>query len=345
MNQEIIDYFKNLFGIESKDTVYINGKPTVVSRKGNKLLIPVDTYRNHPGQLYKLGNKHYTIGRQRVNQNVSPTKKESERIEHFMNREIGKRGTKSDPNYDLPFINEKAIVINGNVLSTNMLDSIAKYTGIHNANPILAEYPLKSKKTGKSLGTPRRISIEEAIGLPLNETNGGAQPRVLIDKSSNPRAVSNANYAKAFGYIAPEYFINNYHYTDTPVNKNTEALLDGLRYYAEGDYNRNDKNHTKKVQTKGSQAFTNPDVKQWYNSTGKIWYNKGVTIGKQRTRKTNGGSIHIAHSKRGTFTAAATKHGMGVQEFASRVLRNKDSYSPAMVKKANFARNASKWNH
>ena len=44
----------------------------------------------------------------------------------------------------------------------------------------------------------------------------------------------------------------------------------------------------------------------------------------------------------GTFTAAATKHGMGVQEFASRVLRNKDSYSPAMVKKANFARNASK---
>lgn len=58
----------------------------------------------------------------------------------------------------------------------------------------------------------------------------------------------------------------------------------------------------------------------------------------------NGGSIYIAPSKRGTFTAAATKHGMGIQEFASRVLRNKDSYSPAMVKKANFARNASKWN-
>ena len=57
------------------------------------------------------------------------------------------------------------------------------------------------------------------------------------------------------------------------------------------------------------------------------------------------GGIHIAPSKRGTFTAAATKHGMGVQEFASKVLKNKDSYSPAMVKKANFARNASKWNH
>lgn len=35
-----------------------------------------------------------------------------------------------------------------------------------------------------------------------------------------------------------------------------------------------------------------------------------------------GGSIHISPSKRGTFTAA-TKHGMGVQEFASKVLEFK----------------------
>lgn len=63
-----------------------------------------------------------------------------------------------------------------------------------------------------------------------------------------------------------------------------------------------------------------------------------------RNKKSNGGSIHITPSKRGTFTTAATKHGMGVQEFAAKVLRNKDFYSPAMVKKANFARNASKWN-
>lgn len=55
------------------------------------------------------------------------------------------------------------------------------------------------------------------------------------------------------------------------------------------------------------------------------------------------GGIYIKPSKRGTFTAAATKHGMGVQEFASKVLANKEDYSHAMVKKANFARNASRW--
>lgn len=56
-----------------------------------------------------------------------------------------------------------------------------------------------------------------------------------------------------------------------------------------------------------------------------------------------GGSIHISPSKKGTFTAAATKHGMGVQEFASKVLAHPENYSPAMRKKANFARNSSKW--
>lgn len=59
----------------------------------------------------------------------------------------------------------------------------------------------------------------------------------------------------------------------------------------------------------------------------------------------DGGSIHIAPSKRGTFTAAASKHGMGVQEFASKVLSHPENYSLTMRKKANFARNASKWKH
>jgi hypothetical protein len=54
--------------------------------------------------------------------------------------------------------------------------------------------------------------------------------------------------------------------------------------------------------------------------------------------------IKIKPSKEGTFTAAASKHGKSVQGFASQVLNNKDDYSPAMVKKANFAKNASKWN-
>lgn len=52
-----------------------------------------------------------------------------------------------------------------------------------------------------------------------------------------------------------------------------------------------------------------------------------------------GGKIHIDPSKKGTFTAAASKHGKSVQEFASQVLAHPENYSPAMRKKAQFAQN------
>ena len=53
--------------------------------------------------------------------------------------------------------------------------------------------------------------------------------------------------------------------------------------------------------------------------------------------------IHIKKKNRGKFTASANRAGMGVQEFAGKVLANKENYSPTLVKRANFARNASKW--
>lgn len=56
----------------------------------------------------------------------------------------------------------------------------------------------------------------------------------------------------------------------------------------------------------------------------------------------NGGSIKINPAKKGTFKAQATKMGMSVQEAASYILRHKDEFSPAMVKKANFAKNFAK---
>lgn len=69
---------------------------------------------------------------------------------------------------------------------------------------------------------------------------------------------------------------------------------------------------------------------------------KEVKYGSPGMTMATGGEINIKPSKRGTFTVAAKNRGKGVQEFASQVLANKENYSPAMVKKANFARNAAK---
>lgn len=59
----------------------------------------------------------------------------------------------------------------------------------------------------------------------------------------------------------------------------------------------------------------------------------------------SGKDINIKKSKRGTFTKAAKAHGMSVQGFANKVLKNPSNYSVAMRKKANFARNAASWKH
>ena len=62
----------------------------------------------------------------------------------------------------------------------------------------------------------------------------------------------------------------------------------------------------------------------------KVAVGNGITNLQEIKDKYNefaeGGKIRIKDSKKGTFTAAATKHGMGVQEFASKVLANKDNY-------------------
>ena len=68
-------------------------------------------------------------------------------------------------------------------------------------------------------------------------------------------------------------------------------------------------------------------------------------IGAKSNDYNSGKDIHIKPSKRGTFTKVAKAHGMSVQGFANRVLKNPSKYSSAMRKKANFARNAASWKH
>ena len=128
-------------------------------------------------------------------------------------------------------------------------------------------------------------------------------------------------------------------YRDWGLPNPDVALLQALNdnsYNYRGYYNKypngngNAKDHwTDEFKTVYHPTFSDESIysgkKSQYNPNG---LKGGTWIGEifmprywQRNKKENGG-IHIAPFKRGTFTAAATKHGMGVQEFASRVLRN-----------------------
>lgn len=64
---------------------------------------------------------------------------------------------------------------------------------------------------------------------------------------------------------------------------------------------------------------------------------------KLKTAYMKRGGINIKPENKGKFTASAKKAGMSVQGYASKIMANKEKYSPTLVKRANFAKNAAKW--
>lgn len=66
--------------------------------------------------------------------------------------------------------------------------------------------------------------------------------------------------------------------------------------------------------------------------------------GGRLVKKNKKNKIHIKKSNEGKFTASAERAGMGVQEYARKVMSDPNA-SPKLKKRANFAIQASKWKH
>ena len=135
-------------------------------------------------------------------------------------------------------------------------------------------------------------------------------------------------------------------------------VKDGMLYYKEtGEPFYSAGLLLPEVEIIGDKSKVNPWAAAGRHNTSSYWDPK-INIGLGRTPTplenkiypqllqfhNSGKDINIKPSKRGTFTKAAKQRGMSVQSFANRVLRNTNKYSATMRKKANFARNASKWN-
>ena len=189
-------------------------------------------------------------------------------------------------------------------------------------------------------------------GIPVQEVNDTAVTHLRNDD----RAIMNA-YADKYGQSAadtvshgPRFLAAQARYQQGNIRRVTSKVIKAM---AEG--NADDlKDAVLEITPKGHKYRQNlvrnfevyPSKKLNGGMIATINGNiKNGLISTPRPKAKGGTDIHIKPSKRGTFTAAAKAHGKSVQGFASQVLANKDNYSSAMVKKANFARNASKWNH
>lgn len=230
----------------------------------------------------------------RVKQNDSPTKEVSGGYEDYVNKIISKHGsTSNSKKYYIPYLYDKEIKVRGaGRMSSNMLDSIAV-----NAN--------KAK-----------IPFNEALGLAVQETHGGAMPTIAVpagmDKD-NVRAHFNMSYARNYGGIPAEYLINDYEYHNKGYkgSKNNDLtniespLQHGFTMYKRGLYNPGDKNHSNDVRAAGNKAISSPDVQKWIQENGKKYnikrmggLNRKQDYGSKRKPYPNVNSSDFAGSNR-----------------------------------------------
>ena len=92
-------------------------------------------------------------------------------------------------------------------------------------------------------------------------------------------------------------------------------------------------------------GFEKENFKYWKLGNDGKWYLHNFKQGGILKRVESGKSgIHIKPENRGKFTASAKRAGMGVQEYARKVL-NDPNATPLQRRRANFARNAKKFKH
>ena len=230
----------------------------------------------------------------RVKQNDSPTKEISGGYEDYVNKIISKYGsTSNSKKYYIPYLYDKEIKVRGaGRMSSNMLDSIAV-----NAN--------KAK-----------IPFNEALGLAVQETHGGAMPTIAVPAGMDKdkvRAHFNMSYARNYGGIPAEYLINDYEYHNKGYkgSKNNDLtniespLQHGFTMYKRGLYNPGDKNHSNDVRAAGNKAVSSPDVQKWIQENGKKYnikrmggLNRKQDYGSKRKPYPNVNSSDFAGSNR-----------------------------------------------
>jgi hypothetical protein len=182
---------------------------------------------------------------------------------------------------------------------------------------------------------------------------GGKLPKEVL----MPRLQAHMSPAEVDEYLE-EYGSGGYTVRKTNERKGKTHVVigpDGTKKYF-GDPKMGEKGKSKY----GKEAFyarhaknlkNNPYFRAYARAT---WEEGGVltdlnttyipTEGEDYMEYAKGG-IHIKPENKGKFTAWAKSHGMGVQEAASHVMANKEDYSPTIVKRANFAKNAAGWKH
>lgn len=208
-----------------------------------------------------------------------------ERLMRIRSQElIGKR-KQAERKYFIPFIKEKSITISGSnkgkgikdkgaTISTNMLDSIAKYSrkagisfrdglGLVAQESTLGNAP--NRRTGYKFGH----SNSNGTWSPVKTNYNGWSP-VLITSDwdyieGNP--YSNHNIDRSGTTPQPYSTIISTLKKGENFKIDTPPLLHAFELFKSGDYNPNDKGYTRDVRERGNELIKfSPEIQSWMKS-------------------------------------------------------------------------------
>ena len=187
-----------------------------------------------------------------------------------------------------------------------------------------------ARKTGSAHGNRSQASLGK-IWNGNTSTSGGLFPGGILEIQGGNKV--------AYGVDNNRKFFKLSDWEDVPIGnrvgyKTGEMPLDNLTWYQRLPNGR---------YTMGEPVLPNKIIK--YTTHLSPGYDDKMFWVMDHYDYNSGKDIHIKKSKRGTFTKSAKQHGMSVQSFANKVLKNPSKYSSAMRKKANFAHNAASWKH
>lgn len=175
---------------------------------------------------------------------------------------------------------------------------------------------------GKLLGTPKAL---KDFNVNTDVSTSGGYGGIAADAASTSASAKSYEKAGLFGKLfgGKNNIINSTKMSNSWQNMAADQV----------------RNNTAAINASlGSNDMTASRVNNSLYG-GNLWNNGSIMYGAKGGKA----PIHIKKSHEGEFTAKAKAAGMGVQEYASSVLANKDKHSGSTVKQANFARNAAKW--
>ena len=226
-------------------------------------------YINGRNQSYNVGNKAIQLkllygsnnnlyyAPKRINNNVSPTKEDSEKHENWANESVNYIGNNKNrfnkQGINLAFATPygtKEVIIDGRPVSANMLDSIAYNAGLNKYN---------------------KSQLPYAFGIPAHETKNGRTIGSTSDKKQQ-RINYNANTFRNYGVFNSASLLNDYN----NVPNNVSPYYHAVDYFRRGLYNTKDTDHRRLVYDAGIAEWNDKNFQKYWNEQGNKQYQRGL---------------------------------------------------------------------